>query len=60
MQERKRNVVICAAVSAYLANRQHLAEAKPLRAPVMSAWGLSGRQEMMQTTAMLQRRLGRL
>lgn len=54
--DRKKKAIICAAVSAYMASRQQDAVREPVKAPVVNAWGMSGRQETMQTATMLQRR----
>ncbi len=55
--DKKKKAIVLAAATAFLARQRAALTEQPLRAPEISAWGLSGRQETMQVTMMIQRRM---
>ncbi|PIE22748.1 MAG: hypothetical protein CSA62_10560 [Planctomycetota bacterium] len=57
ISDKKKKAIILAAASAYLRRQRAAATLIPMKRPEASAWGLSGRQETMQVTMMIQRRM---
>ena len=57
ISDKKKKAIILAAASAYLARQRTALTEVAVREPEHTAWGMSGRQETMQVTMMIQRRM---